>query len=455
MENQLINFVQKFFINLGAEVLSEGDVLTVSKVPAHFQKFYGKNEPYKFSIKIKNNPEIEFLEKGSYTMKTISAFLENSGQTTLLKIDFELNPEEEIKKRLKLENSRLVKLSPKKMNDIFFRFTFHTSFQYLNEKEKVINEIYVHDGKVINGDLNGYPVIEGKKTDIRIPDMKEPYFLAKEKLKELLIEKTNSVAEELNKRLEKEIERIEKHFKSEEKELGENLLKLEEKLVELKKEGDSDKIERQKKLISNIKEKLNFEERQKDKERSILIEKTKHGLNVNNKLFNTTLIYHPLFAYAGTLKNQNTEREILLVFNPLLEKLNPLICEVCKSEIKEFYLCSNSHVICENCVGKCQSCGKEYCKNCIKNHCEICGSYICDDCKTRCSKCGKIMCKSHTKIDRLTGKVYCNNCLTRCERCQELKVGEDFRKSKRTGAKICEDCFRKEMQKDVLGGVFD
>lgn len=455
MEEGSISFVEKFFANLGATIIPQDGVLIVTNVPHHFEKFYGRNAPYKFTgDKSKESAEVEFLEKGSYTMKSIRSFLENSGQTTLLKIDFSIDPEIEIKKRIELANSRLVKLSPKKRFNIFFRFTFHTSFQYLNEREKVINNIYVHEGGVINGDLDGYPVLEGNKRDIQIPDMKEPYFVAKDELKILLKDKTDEVANSLNERLEKEIQRIENHFLVEEGELNGNLEKAKERLMELRSEDDLEKIDRQEKIVKNLIEKLNLEERGRDKERSILIEKTKHSLNVNNKLFNTTLIYHPKFTYNATIKNEGAKRVIEISYDPLTDSLKPISCETCQLETKEINLCNNEHVTCKDCFTECESCGKGHCNNCVLNMCELCNARICKDCKTRCFKCGKLMCKTHTQFDKLTNRHYCNSCLTRCERCGALKIGDDFKKSPRTGVKVCEGCFREEMQKKVLEGVF-
>lgn len=452
----MIDFVVKFFRSLGANVVLQGDLIIVQNVPLHFQKFYGKNEPYKFSLKKSlENSDCEFLEKGSYTMKTISSYLENSGETTLLKINFNSNFEEEIKKRLKFPNSRIVKISPKKKYDLFFRFTFHSSFQYLNEKDKVINEIYVHNNKVINGDLKDYPVVEGNRSDIRIPDMKEAYFVAKENLKKILKNKTEIIANDLNKKLEKAIERIEKHFKTEGEELYDNLQKAVEKFNEAVNENDEPKIERQKKNLSNLKSKLNPNERKKDMDRSILIEKNRHGLNVNNKLFNTTLIYHPIFCSTLYLKNGSAKSKITVSFNPLLKKVEDVYCENCGTEMNDIYLCENGHVVCKNCLTHCESCGKDFCKKCIKTRCKLCGAYICDDCKTICFGCGKVMCKTHTQIDKISGKTYCNKCLTRCERCGNLKIGSYFKKSPRTGVKICEDCYRREVQAKVLDGVFD
>lgn len=451
MEDVLLKFVWKFFKNLGATLSMRNEVLTVSNIPEKFEKFFGKKSPYKFtSLKELATDEVEFLEKGSYTLKAISSYLESSGETTLLKIDFKCNPESEIKKRIDLKNSSIIKLSPKKRNNIFFRYTFHTSFQYMNEREKSINEVYVHDNKIIKGNLNDYPVTEGSKSDIEIPDMKESYFVAKEELKERLNDKTKEIAEKLSTTLQMEIVRVEAHFETEERELKYLLEKAKERLEEIQREGDEIKIKRQEKVINGIREKLNPDERLNDKERSILIEKTKHGLNVNNKLFNTTLIYHPVHTYDLYVKNDNMKTIFEVAYDPLTKSLNKIPCSICHEDTREIYFCSNAHLACRKCMVACKSCGKEHCKKCLKINCELCGNLICDSCKARCVGCGKLMCKSHTTQDKLSRRHYCNNCLTKCERCASLKIGSDFRRSRRTGVKVCEDCYRKELQEKIV-----
>src|SRR3989339_546863 len=126
----------KFIENLQSTVIEKGDSLVISNVPEKFEKFYGKKSPYIFVFKSEDkNSQNEFIEKGNYLLKTISNFLEEQGSTTLLKINFDIDFEKEIKKRIKLNNCQIEKLIPKKKNNFFFRFTFNTSFQYLNEKE--------------------------------------------------------------------------------------------------------------------------------------------------------------------------------------------------------------------------------------------------------------------------------------------------------------------------------
>jgi hypothetical protein len=455
-DSQLPPFIEKFFQNLGADIILQGDYLIVSNVPGDFEKFYGKKSPYKFVFKEEHQTgDSDLIEKGSYALKTISSYLENSGQITLLKIKFENAGEEDIKKRINTPNCRIKKFLPKKRFNFFFRFTFHTTYQYLNESEKVINDIHIYNGEPIEGDLSHYYLEEGTKEEIKVPDMKESYFISKDELKKVILPKTEQVARDLNLRLEKEIRRIEEHFMQEEKETKEKIEKATDRLHEFELIGDAEKIYKQIDLIRSLKQKTNFEELELDKSRAIQLEKQKHMLNINNKLFNTTLIYYPLNVFDVTLASPHKERVIEISFDPLTEKLTPLFCETCEKETNDLHLCATGHISCKHCSLNCESCGKTFCKKCLNHKCELCGKYICRDCYTRCFRCGKIMCKSHTKEDKVSKRIYCNHCLRRCERCSSLKEPYSFRTSNRTGAEICEDCFRSEMQGEVLDGVFD
>jgi hypothetical protein len=421
---ELIDFVEKFFINLKAQVLKQGGILKVSNVPFSFEKFYGKKSPYEFVFRAEDkNPENELIKNGSFLLKTISNFLDNSRKTTLLKINFDFNPDS-FHEKIKLNNCIIEKLSPKKKYNFFFRFTFHTSFRYLNEKEKMINEIYVFDNKVINGDLSNYKVIEGNSKEVILPNIKTPYELAKEKLKELNKLKISLISEELEKKLSKEIERIESHFGKENQELI--------------KKNPEENILREK-----------SEAFKKDKAREIEIEKQRHSLNLGIKLFNTTLIYYPIFTYDCFLSNKENKRIIEISFDPLLKEMNKLFCESCKEKTDEIYFCSSGHISCKKCFSECSFCKKNYCKKCMNIICEECGEKICKNCSIRCFNCGRILCKKHSIKDNLSGRYFCNRCLKICERCGKKKEPLNFKISKRTGADICEDCFRKEMQDNV------
>src|SRR3989339_20594 len=342
MENEadsIKQFIIKFFENLQSTKI---------------EKFYGKKSPYIFVFKSEDkNSQSEFIEKGNYLLKTISNFLEEQGSTTLLKINFDIDFEKEIEK-----------LIPKKKNNFFFRFTFNTSFQYLNEKEKMTNDIYLYENKIIDGDLASYIITEGNKRDVIMPDIKEPYNIAKEKVKELIQPKITLLAKNLSEKLSKEIERINRHFIQEIQELKNNLKKSAKKT--------------EKEINEELEKKIN--EFEKDKERAINIEKQKHSLNLNTKLFNTTLIYYPVLNYDCYLINEHGKRIIEVSFDPLTKELKQIFCESCEDKIETINLCSSGHIICNKCLIKCNSCNITYCNKCLNIICESCKKKICKKC---------------------------------------------------------------------------
>jgi len=454
MQNPIQSFVEKFFNNLGANIQPKENSIEISNVPQDFQKFYGKKEPYKLSFEPIQDQEIEFIDKSNYLIKAISSYLETSGKTTLLKIDFDTSRKDKVLSLIKTPNAVLGRANELRKYNLFFRFTFSTTFQYLNEKEKIINDIYVKDNKIINGNLKGYPLIEGKKSEIKIPDPKEAYEVAKERLKDIIEARTQMVSEELNERLEKEIERVEVHFRAESKELGDNLRKNSVRLEQAKAQEDFDKIQRIGKTLQELKQQSNNQEFEKEKQRAIQLEIQRHMLNINNKLFNTTLIYYPLLAFSVSLENSEAKKNFEVSLDPLTGEANLPKCEVCQEPINELVLCSNNHIICKKCGDLCEACGRVYCNNCLKTKCAMCGKKICKDCSIRCDSCGKIVCKSHTRIDKVTNKVFCLNCLKRCERCSQLRNPKTFKTSPKTKAEICEECFRKEMHDRAIDGVF-
>ena len=430
MDNKIKLFVEKFFTSLNANIQTKENSLIISNVPQKFEKFYGKMSPYEFVFeKEHKNSNNELIENGNYLLKIISNFLDNSGKTTLLKINFEANPEEEIHKRINLNNCKIEKLIPKKKYNFFFRFTFHTTFQHLNNQEKMINQIHIYNNEVVEGNLSDYNITEGNAKDVILPDIKEPYEIAKEKAKELIKPKAILLSEELSEKLAKEVDRIESHFEKENE--------------ELKRKNLEEEIFKEK-----------FIEFKKDKLREIEIEKQRHSLNLGTKLFNTTLIYYPVFAHDCFLINEKGKRIIEISYDPLLEEINELFCENCNKKIKKINLCSSGHISCDDCFSKCHSCLDYYCKKCLCEICEICNKSICKKCSVRCFNCSKMICSSHTIQDKIFQKYHCNNCLKICERCGRKKEPINFKNSKRTGVEICGECFREEMQKNIKN-IFD
>lgn len=456
-DEKLIEFTKEFFKSLGCEVFEDKEFLTVKNVPEKFEKYYGKSSPYKIVFDRKEEKEdLDIVTKGSYLLKAMTSYLDKSGETTLLKIDFQVNPEEEIKKRIKLSNCEIARLSQKRRYDYFSRFTFLTTFQYLNGKEQITNDIYVYKGKVIKGDLSSYKVIDGDKREVNIENIDSDYSISKEELKEQLKEKTQKISLELKEKLEKEIERIEKHFKQKNIEGEENLKKLLARKDSLEKQKKNEEVldfeQKIKKLsseIENVKRESNLESLEREKEQEVKLELYKHSLNISNKIINTTIIYYPLLSFEVFLKNNSSKRMVDVTHNPLTNEMSEVFCDSCKEKTEEFLLDGSGHLICKDCKDQCGDCKEIYCKKCLIKKCNFCGKNICMKCSTRCNGCGKDFCLSHTKKDIFDGKDYCFKCLVICEKC-----GKYYKKVTGDKKKLCEKCNMEEIKKSTLKSIF-
>jgi len=381
--------------------------------------------------------------------------MEKAEKTDFLKVSFDLDPITEIKKRILFPGLNIKKIDFKIKNGFFYKFTFDTLFEYFGKRESLLNEIYTFKGKITKGNLSNYIVLEGNKEEIEIPNFKNSYFLAKEELKKIIQEKINNLSKMLRIDFENRKEKIEENFILETKEFQNSLKEISEKLMEFVKKGDLEKIAEQKKLIGSLKEKLNFEDLEKDKLRAIQLESQKHILNVNNKLQKTTIIYYPIYIFEIQIEENGLKKCFIVEFDPIVKESPGITCENCSNKVKEIFICGSGHATCKNCLKICGLCKGKFCEKCLKNICEICLKKICRDCSIRCFRCLKLICKNHTRKNKISGQIHCSLCLKRCERCGEQKDQDTFKVSKKTNAEICEKCFRNEMQGKVLEGVFD
>ena len=447
---ELIKFVEGFFRNINAEVKIENEMLVASKISEEFEKAVGKKGPYRLSF---NSPmeNAEFITKGSTFLKEIMNFIELKGQTTLIKLDFERDYKKEMEHYLSLRNSKLADLSRRVEYKSFTRFSITTILQYLNEKEQITNHICIIDKNIKEFSLDKYKYTEGKKSEINTPNLKEDYELAKEELKKLIKLRVEDTAKNLTLKLDREIERIKGHYDKQKKEFSDSILKLKEqnknievqinKTKEEEKEQLGQRIKNNIILIEKLEKSDTLEKLDKEEQFFITDEKNKHSLKINNKLINTTIIYYPVFNFGLLLKGKETVKKVDIEYDPFKDLiLKGVNCDNCKRDIRELYICTNSHVSCPNCIEECSICNAVLCLKCNKKRCMQCNKKLCKNCYIKCYNCKKEVCKIHSNKNYANDKDYCINCLERCENCG--KFSDKTRIKKTTKGNICEKCFR-------------
>lgn len=435
--SEIKEFVLGFFKNLNCEI-EDGESLVIKTAPKEFEEFIGRKAPY-ILVFDREREGASFIGKGSMFLKNMVDFLENRGQTSIVKILFNFE-EDKIKKVFKYGNCEFFSLNKKASYNIIIGFNFSTTLQYLNEKEQINNSIFIENGEVIKLELEKYAVEEGRKEEAKAGEIKKEYELAKEELRRMIEKDIASRGASLEKKLEKEKERIKKHYEKLGREIEDETEKIKKKIDG---EKDKEKIDK----LNNLLKSLNIEEKKKQmkKEEEFFIsdEEHKHSLNIKNKLRSTIIIYYPIYNLELNVQKKNIKRKIDLVYDPKKATLSLPVCGECGEEIREIFLCSNGHISCKKCLRKCMSCGEAYCKNCLRK-CERCERESCNKCMSKCLKCGKLVCKNHIVKDKFSGREYCDSCLKRCSSCGEYCEKDKFKQCESCGREACFACSRKQ-----------
>lgn len=469
MNENFEEFVLNFFRKLKCDIADDGVGFIIKNIPKSFIDILDIPEPLKISFK--KIEDYNYLHPNSYIFRIIEKYLDNAGKTTLLKIDFDISPGDEIKKLLNFKNCSIGTIEKKHKNNFFTRFSFLSVFNYLTEREQLLNEIYVYENRVIEGDLTGYKVIEANNIETEIKNMQEYYNIAKEKLKLLIEDKKKDIENILVDNLNEETKRINEYYDVRLSELGGDLSKQLKKIKELelelrlsddsKKNELKERIERLQKGLLKIADDDAKNRVLREKEFSVQNAKQKFSLNISNKLINTTAIYYPIYNFKLLLNlesnkgvSSTTSRLVDITYNPLTKNFSELHCESCNVNIREILLCSSGHIVCNNCLQKCEECGKVYCKKCLTKSCSICAKKLCKNCFKICNKCNKYVCFNCLRKDCVTGEDFCLDCLRACSKCHGL-TQEKFFGISDNGSKICQKCLASENRNKIIEQIFD
>ncbi len=460
-KEQIKNFTLGFFKNLKCTLAWNGDVLEVSNVPSEFESFYGKKAPYFLVFETAAAQEqTELMARGSYLLRRMADFMGDRGQATLLRWDVDINPQEMLLKTTRLANSMLASYTKKREFRVLFRFTFATTFQYLNEREQMMNTVYVNDGKVIEADVPKEELMEGKKGEIAIEKTEEAYVQAKEYVRSLFATPAAKIKGLLREKLERERARIRAHYGQQLKEHEEELARTERLIAEhegqrakgtLKEGPASDaKIRRLRENLKLMRAENRKEKLKKEEEFFIRDEIAKHGLTITNKLINTTVIYYPVFTCTFFLTNAGAGRLLESSYHPLTKHLKPFACEVCRTSLAELWLCTSGHTLCKGCTATCPSCHRGACLSCLAKACEHCNRKACKKCLVRCTRCNKSICGHHrAESGALTG---CICCLASCPFCSSLTPRDCMKSCPACKLSACVSCSRTQARR-MAGSV--
>ena len=460
-EDKLGDLVYRFFEAFKCNVKWNDGVLHIENVPKDFEKFFGKRSPYYFSFdpKLKKG---ELITKASYLIKIINDYMDNKAETTLLKINFEPNLKNEIQSKFLLRNCKISSLSKKEEMEFFIRFTFLTTIQYLNEKEQITTSIYLSNNKIINLNDSSFNLIDGKKRDIsKILNIEEQiesnYDIAKGKVQKISKPDIQKITDSLNEKLNKEIDRINKHLNKEISEIEKRLDKHQEKIRKLQtkyeKTGDKSILEKRNKIeekVFEIHNSTDLKKLKKDQELLIQNEIRKHGINIKNKIINTSIIYYPIFKLQIFFKTPKAGKIMEIFYDPLEKEFSEIKCESCNKKVEEIIICSSGHLTCKDCGKFCEGCNEVVCDKCQNTVCPECSKIVCSKCVDRCLVCGKTKCLDH--FPSSSDNHVCNKCLVTCFNCGK-GFRKEFMKTDEYGRSTCQKCYTKNVGRDIMNDI--
>lgn len=455
---KLKELVISFFKRMNATIIEKADHIVIDNVEPIFQESYEKPAPYLVSFSEKDilNNSLDCFYPGTKLFKVIMNALNKNTSTTILKINLKIDPLAEIEKRISLKNCLLKNIKQDYENNFFSRFSFKTNFRYLNKNEEIIEEIFIHSGKIIQGNLKDYDISEGELKEVDTKYMEKDYNIAREKVRELIKPKVREISSEISERLKKEIQRIQDHYAVQKKEFYDSMEKNKKRIKEIESEAETpEKQEKIQKLKKLNEETIRKEIEKLDKEEVFTIndEKQKHAVSMDTKLTNTTVLYYPLYHLNLLLEDGLLKKNFQIIYDPLTSEMQNTNCESCEKQMKQIALCKTGHVCCPTCLFRCGSCGGQFCKDCLKDKCNSCGSPICESCKRICKKCKRTYCKQHIREDSVSGEEYCLDCLGFCSECSKTALKKDLKEIS-PGKSVCFKCQAMAQKKKVLKNIF-
>lgn len=399
MENNdpLRLFSLQFFKELGAKVDEFRDYIEVTSVPMKFQKFYGKNEPYKLVFdKSLLAMDSELITSESYLLKMMRAYLDNVGDSVLLCLNYPIQIDSFIRKNFELHGCLISKATATLNQNFLFKFTFQTTYKFLNEEEKLINEVFVDKGVIVSPDLSAFTTSNLNKKDMDMTQLRDYYSVAKDHIKDAINKRTSIIASVLEDSLSKEISRINLYHEQQVKEIDEQLARINS--ANSKSQKDPAVLDAQK------------QQNAREKELFIQNEHKKHSLRLNTKLITTTVMLYPVYSIEAFFKSDNVTRLVIIQFDPLNNKMIPPSCDLCKNLLSEIILCNGNHLVCRQCGSKCEDCGKISCEVCLRQKCSITKRAICKQCGKICTKCKAFKNKRFMIPDSIGKSFVCRNC---------------------------------------------
>ena len=127
----------------------------------------------------------------------------------------------------------------------------------------------------------------------------------------------------------------------------------------------------------------------------------KYKLRAELELINLLVIEQPKVARVVQIENRTTTITRTAIWDPLLHRIEPLVCDVCGQPSTRLFLCTGGHLAHEECLmPQCVDCKRAFCKLCESklSACVVCDRPVCTHSLNRCVECSRGTCREHVGL---------------------------------------------------------
>jgi hypothetical protein len=127
----------------------------------------------------------------------------------------------------------------------------------------------------------------------------------------------------------------------------------------------------------------------------------KYHLRVDLELVNLAVIAQPKLDLSVEIKRRGASTLRQVVWDPLLHRVEPLVCDVCGLPGENLSLCEEGHLAHTGCLApQCVECKRIYCMKCSDQvqSCVVCRQPVCEHSLVRCPTCKRVTCHEHVDL---------------------------------------------------------
>ncbi len=223
------------------------------------------------------------------------------------------------------------------------------------------------------------------------PPLKLP--LDQTSLQALLVRAQNAVRDELGDALTNLQNRVARFRELDEARLNDYYGDLEKDLRQRLKSALSDRK-------AGLQDKLDAVKTERARKLSDLAER--YQVQIHLTLLNLMVIQQAKLVLPVQISNRTTQVEAYAVWDPLLYRLEPLLCQVCGLPGEQrMHLCHNGHIAHEACLAPaCVDCKRAFCQKCAAEvgECAVCHQPLCRHSQLKCKDCGRVTCQAHRTL---------------------------------------------------------